>query len=428
MADSNILSVSSTTRYDRGKRKERHDDADSESSSMSFSTDNTAPTSQVGTIHKTVLSVCFSEVDPKVKKGCVQCNLMAITGTIASCVGPGKKFDHHLSYFMNQSSKSSLLYAHLRKFHPDDMKALIALNGKPLLEIQKVVSDIATKNNKAKSHMQNRSISSFFLKKASRAPAQVKTNISAILLAAEKDCSIELVTSDAVDRLIRSAGGSVLPEGRTTLSEKYLNICYMVCKKYLRSGYESVQGLNFTIDGWTDAVSRKYIGLTYHFIEDSLDTTKKPIWVLRNSSSNIIPLFDNRSTALLIADMVRDRINGDFPFDTTTIGTGVSDRGANYHLAANLIESSLEIGSNTLNVQDVDLDDNEEIGLGEEVNYHHHSCVDHALHNAVKDAFGPRGICSKTTRNAIESTRSSISYIRSSDLYTKFKVEAAKDV
>jgi hypothetical protein len=129
-----------------------------------------------------------------------------------------------------------------------------------------------------------------------------------------------------------------------------------------------VTGLNFTADGWCDAGGNKFVGLTYHFMETKSNGTL-PIWVLRSSSCNIIPL-EQRSTAIRIADKLRERICNDFP-GNTTIGTGVSDRGKNYYLACKLVESSLEFGSDRLpedlaniNVE-VDHGDNEEIREGE---------------------------------------------------------------
>lgn len=144
-------------------------------------------------------------------------------------------------------------------------------------------------------------------------------------------------------------------------------------------------------------------------------------------STNIIPL-QFRATALAMADLLRERINNDFPSPDVTIGTGVSDRGANAHRCSLLVETNLTVGHNSIGdvAENENVDDNEQIEYAA-IDYHHHSCVDHGLNNCVKDCFSLCGTADSKTRHSVQLVKTLVSTIRGSDsLHGKVKVEAAK--
>jgi hypothetical protein len=127
-------------------------------------------------------------------------------------------------------------------------ETLVSLSD-PKLTAEEVLAGIASLRKSViqnKKHLSNKTVTSYFHRKFVLCPDQVRANIASVLLSAEKDVSVEVATSPALDRLIRACGGSVVPESKNVLSEKFLPIVHGACLKFLRSGFHSVSCLFFS--------------------------------------------------------------------------------------------------------------------------------------------------------------------------------------
>lgn len=223
-----------SVRIDRGKRKDRPGgDESEESEDVDFSIQLSGISG--GMPCSDVVRMCFSKVDGV--NDVLQCNLSPVVGNMLSTLGPGKKHkSNHVSWFKNKGDKTSHMHKHLQQFHANDLPALANLNDKELSERKAGIQSILEQNVQRHMLKAQQPISNYFAKKSVSSPDQLQANIAAILLCAEKDTAIEVVTSTAFDRVIESCGGKHFPNSRTVLTEKYLPLVYDVCRNELREG------------------------------------------------------------------------------------------------------------------------------------------------------------------------------------------------
>jgi hypothetical protein len=228
-----------SARIDRGKRKSRPEDEESEESE---DVDFSMQLSEIsgGAPCADVVRMCFSKVDGVIDV--VQCVLSPAQGNMVGTLGQGKKNNSkHISWFKNKGDKTSHMHTHLQKYHSNDISALASLNDKDLAGRNAGIKSILEQNAQRQIVNSQKPIVNYLEKKSVSSPDRLRVNVAAILMCAEKDTSIEIVSSRAFERVIESCGGKMFPNSRTVLTEKYLPLTFEVCRNELREGvFQSV--------------------------------------------------------------------------------------------------------------------------------------------------------------------------------------------
>lgn len=136
----------------------------------------------------------------------------------------------------------------------------------------------------------------------------------------QKGLSFSSVKNDAF-HLYHTLNGWAKPPDPQRLRTKILPIIYDIVNEDIKKRiFNTVKFFTITTDAWTDAQLRKYITITYHWVDDDLE--------LKSMCGDVIPVA-KAHTWDVVCSALSKRIQSEVHPDSVLVAT-VTDNGSNF--------------------------------------------------------------------------------------------------